>query len=154
MASTMAPAHLLAQGVAWHLGALAYGVIGQYAGSPTTCIGGHGIYDVRQPPNTGASYLPGDFIHNPADGSDPASYALGADGSAVQAYLAQQQAEDLADIGAILWPWSETDSTRAYSEKVFFQDGAQNSVGAVAHDAWPRCIKPAADMVERDAVLD
>ena len=30
------------------------------------------------------------------------------------------------DIGAILWPWSETDSTRAYSEKVFFQDGAQN----------------------------
>jgi hypothetical protein len=118
--------HLMAQGVAWHLGALAYGVIGQYAGSPTTCIGGHGIYDVRQPPNTGASYLPGDFIHNPGDGSDPASYALGADGGAVKAYLAQQQAEDLADIGAILWPWSETDSTRAYSEKVFFQDGAQN----------------------------
>ncbi len=118
--------HLLAQGVAWHLGALAYGVIGQYGGNPTTCIGGHGIYDVRQPPNNGASYLPGDFIHNPADGSDPVSYALGADGTAVQSYLAQQQAEDLADIGAILWPWSETDSTRAYSEKAFFQDGAQN----------------------------
>jgi hypothetical protein len=44
----------------------------------------------------------------------------------MQSYLAQQTAEDLADIGVILWPWSETDSTRAYSEKAFFQDGAKN----------------------------
>jgi len=119
--------HLLAQGVAWHLGALAYGVIGLYgSGSAFTCIGGHGIYDVRQPPNTGAQYLPGEFLHNPADGSDPASYALGADGMAVQTYLGQQAAADLADIGAILWPWSETDSTRAYSEKAFYLSGAKN----------------------------
>ncbi len=74
--------HLLAQGVAWHLGALAYGVIGLYgSGSSFTCIGGHGIYDVRQPPNTGSPYLAGEFLHNPADGSDPAVYALGADGT-------------------------------------------------------------------------
>jgi hypothetical protein len=119
--------HLLAQGVAWHLGALDYGVIGLYgSGSAFTCIGGHGIYDVRQPPNTGADYLPGEFLHNPADGSDPASYTLGADGIAVQTYLGQQSAPDLADIGAILWPWSETDSTRAYSEKAFYLSGAKN----------------------------
>ena len=119
--------HLLAQGVAWHLGALAYGVIGLYgSGNTFTCIGGHGIYDVRQPPNTGSGYLPGEFLHNPADGSDPASYALGADGMAVQTYLGQQAAQDLADIGAILWPWSETNSTRAYSEKAFYLNGAGN----------------------------
>jgi hypothetical protein len=120
--------HLLAQGVAWHLGALAYGVMGLYGSSGAyTCIGGHGVYDVRQPPNTGSLvYLPGEFLHNPADGSDPASYGLGNDGNAVQTYLGQQAAADLADIAAILWPWSETDSTRAYSEKAFFHDGASN----------------------------
>jgi hypothetical protein len=122
--------HLLAQGVAWHLGALAYGAISYYvssSGSAYTCIGGHGIYDVRRPPNTGSTvYLPGDFLHNPGDGSDPISYGLGADGSAVQAYLGQQSVADVADIAAILWPWSETDSTRAYSEGAFFQHGARN----------------------------
>jgi hypothetical protein len=121
--------HLLAQGVAWHLGALAYGAMGLYvssSGSAYTCIGGHGIYDVRQPPNTGSLYLPGDFLYNPTDGSDPANYGLGGDGDAVQAYLGEQSTADLGDIDAIFWPWSETDSTRAYSEKAFFQNGAKN----------------------------
>ena len=37
--------HLLAQGVAWHLGALAFGVVGAYGSPPTaTCIHGEGLY--------------------------------------------------------------------------------------------------------------
>ncbi len=116
----------MARGIAWHLGAASYGVIAQWGGSSYTCASGHGIYDVRTPPDTGAVYLPGDFIHNPADGSDPSGYALGSDGAAVQAYLASQPAADVADIAAILWPWNETDSTRGYSEKQHFQSGAQN----------------------------
>ncbi len=116
----------LAQGLAWHLGAASSGVIGLYgSGSSYTCIGGHGIYDVP------AMNLVGDFIHDPGDGSNPAGWALGADGTAVQTYLGAQAAADVADIVAILWPWSETDSTRAYSEEYYFHGGAQNLLGKV-----------------------
>ena len=118
--------NLLAQGLAWHLGAASSGVIGVYgSGSAYTCIGGHGIYDVP------AMSLVGDFIHDPGDGSNPSGWALGADGTAVQTYLGAQSAADVADIVAILWPWSETDSTRAYSEEYYFHGGAQNFLGKV-----------------------
>ena len=38
--------HLLAQGVAWHLGALGFGVVGTMSQPEATCIHGEGIYPV------------------------------------------------------------------------------------------------------------
>jgi hypothetical protein len=113
--------HLMAQGIAWHLGALAYGVVGGYGSPPAaTCIGGQGIYPV-----TGTN-LPGSFLANPGDGSDPSTWALGADGQAVRTWLqSNTQAADAADIAVILWPWSETDSTRQYTEKPAYEAAAR-----------------------------
>ncbi|HVZ09690.1 hypothetical protein [Rhodopila sp.] len=113
--------HLLAQGVAWHLGALAYGVVGTYGYPPSaTCIGGQGIYPVP------ALGFPGSFLTNPGDGSDPSTWALGADGLAVQSYLANSTAAaDANDIAVLFWPWSETDCTRQYSEKATYESAAR-----------------------------
>jgi hypothetical protein len=82
-----------------------------------TIKSGHGIY--AAPPYDGS------FIVNPNDGSQPATWQLGADGLSVQSFLASQIAEDLADCGAIMWLWNETDSYRAYSEKATFKAAAQ-----------------------------
>ena len=113
--------HLLAQGVAWHLGALAFGVVGTYASPPAaTCIHGEGIYPVA------ALGLNGSFLNDPNDGSDPSTWALGTDGLAVQTWLQSDTAPaDAADIAAILWPWSEDDSTRQYSEKATYEAAAR-----------------------------
>ncbi|MFL5283591.1 MAG: hypothetical protein ACJ8AW_22020 [Rhodopila sp.] len=113
--------HLLAQGVAWHLGALAYGVVGALGSPPAaTCIGGQGIYPVP------ALNLAGSFLTNPNDGSDPSTWALGADGLAVQTFLqSNTPAADADDIAVLFWPWSETDSTRQYSEKVTYKAAAR-----------------------------
>jgi hypothetical protein len=113
--------HLLAQGVAWHLGALAYGVVGNYGSPPAaTCIHGEGIYPVP------ALGLIGSFLNNPNDGSDPSTWVTGVDGQAVQTWLQTvTDPTDAADIVAILWPWSEDDSTRAYSEKATFEGAAR-----------------------------
>jgi hypothetical protein len=113
--------HLLAQGVAWHLGALAFGVVGQHGSPPAaTCIHGEGIYPVA------ALGLSGSFLNNPNDGSDPSTWSLGTDGLAVQTWLsADTAAIDAADIAAILWPWSEDDCTRQYSEKATYEAAAR-----------------------------
>jgi hypothetical protein len=116
--------HLLAQGVAWHLGALAYGVVGSYGSQPAaTCIHGEGIYPV---PNQPA--LVGSFLNNPGDGSSPSTWGLGGDGQAVQTWLTTTKytaPQDAADIVAIIWPWSENDSCRAYSEKATYEAAAR-----------------------------
>ena len=113
--------HLLAQGVAWHLGALGYGVAGLYGSPPAaTCIHGEGLYPVV------SLGLPGSFLQNPADGTDPSTWALGADGLAVRQWLQSgTAAEDAADISVILWPWSEDDSTRGYNEKSTYDAAAR-----------------------------
>jgi hypothetical protein len=113
--------HLMAQGVAWHLGALAYGVVGSYNTPPAaTCIHGEGIYPV---PALGFS---GSFLANPGDGSDPSTWSLGSDGNAVQTWVqSRTAAEDAADVAVIIWPWSESDSGRQYSEKATYEAAAR-----------------------------
>ena len=113
--------HLLAQGVAWHLGALGFGVVGSYGGPPAaTCIHGEGIYLVP------ALDLTGSFLTNPGDGSDAATWGLGSDGLAVQTWLqSHTAAADAADIAVILWPWSEDDCTRQYGEKAVYEAAAR-----------------------------
>lgn len=112
--------HLLAQGVAWHLGALAFGVVGSYGSPPAaTCIHGEGIYPVP------ALGLTGSFLNNPGDGSDPSTWALGSDGLAVRGWVQSNTTPpDASDIAIILWPWSEDDSTRQYGEKATYKAAA------------------------------
>jgi hypothetical protein len=113
--------HLLAQGVAWHLGALGFGVVGNYGSPPAaTCIHGEGIYPVA------ALGLSGSFLNDPGDGSSPSTWVLGTDGDAVRTWVQTNTAiADAADIVAILWPWSEDDCTRQYSEKATYEAAAR-----------------------------
>ena len=67
-------------------------------------------------------------MSNPNDGSNPSTWQLGADGLATQAVVNALTEADRQDICALVWPWSETDSLRDYSEKATFQAAAQRFV--------------------------
>jgi hypothetical protein len=121
-------AQLMANGLAWYLGALAGNVIFQPSGTYVnpdrfTQVNGHPISNSTAPlfPPGAAG---GTFLTNPGDGSDPSTWNLGPDGLATEAYLtgasAIPTAEDLTDIAAIVWPWTEQDSTAPYSQKALY----------------------------------
>jgi hypothetical protein len=133
--------HLLAQGVAWHLGALGFGVVGLYGSQPAaTCIHGEGIYPVP------ALDLNGSFLNNPGDGSAPSTWVFGGDGLALQTWIQTDTApEDAVDIVAIMWPYSENDSCRQYSEKATYEAAARRLLslerGTISRSAasLPQC---------------
>jgi len=127
---TQASADLaLAQGVAWYLGAVAWGSTSLQSGtfiSPArySLIAGHPISNSSPPlfpPGTGD----GTFLTNPGDGSSPAGWSFGPDGQALTAYLGGAQAlvssSDESDIVFLLWPWSEQDSTMPYANKALYK---------------------------------
>lgn len=112
-------ASMLVRGVAWHLGALAYNVLATTGISENyTMQSGHGIYAV---PGTGYT---GSFVTDPGDGTNSSGWALGSDGLAVQTAVSNLSVEDAADLCAIIWPWSETDSLRQYNESSTFEGAA------------------------------
>jgi hypothetical protein len=121
-------AQLMANGLAWYLGALAGNIIFQPSGTYVTParytqVNGHPISNSTAPLfPPGASN--GTFLINPGDGSAPSTWPLGPDGLATEAYLtgtsAIPTAEDLLDVAAIVWPWTEQDSTAPYSQKALY----------------------------------
>lgn len=112
-------AALLARGIAWYTGSLAYNILATTgAQSNYTMQSGHGIYAIAS-----AGY-PGSFVMDPGDGSSSTSWSLGNDGLAVQQAIATLPAEDIADVCAIIWPWNETDSLRSYNEQSTFEAAA------------------------------
>jgi hypothetical protein len=129
--------HLLAQGIAWHLGALAYNVIGNWGSSGSaTCVSGHGISNMPFSASDGTAVAtfgdyPGSFLEDPGDGSDPAGWVLGPDGTGVQAVLSSVPAADSSDVALVVWPWTETDSIRTYGDKTNYEHAQANFLAKV-----------------------
>jgi len=119
----------LAQGIAWYLGAAAYGFTAAASGtylSPNrySVISGHPISNSSPPlfpPGAGN----GTFLTNPGDGSDPSTWSGGPDFAALTAYLTGSSAIvssiDEQDIAFLVWPWSEQDSTMPYANKALYK---------------------------------
>ena len=114
--------HLLAQGVAWHLGALAIwrgGELRQPAGRHLHPWRGHlsrsgpGVYRLV-PERSGRRQR---SVHLAFRRRRAARCRPG--------FNSDTAPEDAADIAAIIWPWSENDSCRQYSEKATYEAAAR-----------------------------
>ena len=108
--------HMMAQGIAWYIGALAGNVLGTPG---STLIGGEGLYQAAGDPFNGS------FLADPNTGASPSTWPLGQDGTTAQSYVTALPAAELADVAAIFWPWSESDSGKSYSEKATFYAAQQ-----------------------------
>jgi hypothetical protein len=127
----------LAQGVAWYLGAAAYGYTAAASGSYISpdrysVIPGHPISNSSSPLFPPGA-LSGTFLSNPGDGSDPSTWAAGPDFEALTAYLtggnAVVSAVDENDIALLVWPWSEQDSTMPYANKALYKGSVLRLLG-------------------------
>ncbi len=108
-------AALLAQGIAWYLGALACNILATTGGPGSyTMQSGHGLY-----PAVEGTY-PGSFVSDPQDGTPANLWPFGQDGQAVAAAIQSLPVEDRNDICAFVWPWNETDSLRTSDEQTTF----------------------------------
>lgn len=117
----------LAQGVAWYLGAIAYGRASKTQnGGAGTMVPGMGVYLY---PETAEPEYAGTFLSDPLDGSDPSTWGLGAMGYNVAAWVQSLPAEDVSDVAALVLWWSETDSYRSYQDKSRFEAAARRWVG-------------------------
>lgn len=119
----------LARGIAWYLGAAAYGVTAQTPGAYAaperySLSPGHPVSN-SSPPLFAPGVANGTFLTNPGDGSDPSTWSGGPDFAALSAYLtgssAVVAAVDEADIAFLAWPWSEQDSTMPYANKALYK---------------------------------
>jgi hypothetical protein len=119
---------MLARGVAWWLGATAYGQVAgtQSSGSPGTLAPGIGIYDY---PHVGAMQYASSFLVDPHTAEDPSTWSGGAMATRVQAFISELSVEDQADISALILLWNETDSFRPYSELAIFKAAAKRWIG-------------------------
>ncbi len=115
---------LMAQGLAWYLGAVAYGRASQTQnGTAGTSNPGMGIYYYPEVANP--TYA-GTFLQDPLDGSDPSGWSIGQMGQEVENYIQSLSAADQGDICALVLWWSETDSYRSYaSDWTRFQHAAK-----------------------------
>jgi hypothetical protein len=126
---TAGAALALAQGIAWYVGAAAYGITAAASGtylSPNrySVISGHPISN-SSPPLFPPGPAGGTFLTNPGDGSDPSTWSGGPDFTALTDYLtgsaAIVSAVDEQDIAFLVWPWSEQDSTMPYANKSLYK---------------------------------
>jgi hypothetical protein len=119
----------LAQGISWYLGAAAWGFTAQQSGNFNTparysMVSGHPISN-STPPLFPPGLGNGTFLTNPGDGSDPSTWSFGPDGAALSAYLQGSSAlvslADESDFAALVWPWTEQDSTLPYASKSLYK---------------------------------
>jgi hypothetical protein len=117
--------HQMAQGVAWYLGALGWNALGS---TSLTMMGGQGIYVSTADAAAGYS---GSMLTDPNDGSNPSTWALGPNGVLAEDYVLGLSAADMADVAAVWWPWSESDSGKTVSEQSQYVAACQRYIGLI-----------------------
>ena len=140
-------AQLLAQGIAWYLGALAYNVLAGEANSTGyTMMVGHGLY-----PRWTGSILAVSSTIQMTDRTLPPGSLVPTASRRRQPSMHSTEA-DQQDICALVWPWSETDSLRDYSEKATFLAAAERFLSLERGMLGRSAAESSADLVECDSI--